>query len=489
MTTYALAPSPKWYFLDAQGRPAAGGSLTTWAAIDHSTPKFVFSDPAGTLPYTDPIILDATGGTPVPMYWDTTTAGLYYIVVKDASGNIIFDLDHFPISGSGGVTPITTAIDIENHVINGAFLFIDAPTTADSLISPAPAVPTRIAPASGFFKTPYGQYIPSYLGQLSGWQFTKEGGAGETSSIEFIDIALLGAGIPNNPSANATRYFRYTLTAPAAAQTKVMLYQTIPGVETFQNETLTVSFDIQASVGGVGSFIVQQFFGTGGSASVTSVPVAINFVNIPVGWSRVSFPATVPSTVGKTKGPSGDDNIQLQWHFPLNTAGSFDITNLQVQRGSFATPAYIYQDYNQDQYKVLIDLLQRGNVLFLTGMYMFTDRNIAPPGWLFIFSDTQSIGKTSATGADNVGIEYQNLYILWWDIFPQSRCVVGGGRGASALDDFNAPKPMSIPNETVGHAFNAFGLSPSFPFGATESGAGTGVSFPLVTTKYLIVKL
>ena len=45
-----------------------GGTLTTWKSDDHSTPKFVFSDAAGLHPYTDPIELDATGGTPVPIY-------------------------------------------------------------------------------------------------------------------------------------------------------------------------------------------------------------------------------------------------------------------------------------------------------------------------------------------------------------------------------------------------------------------------------------
>lgn len=470
MATYSLAPSPKWYFADAAGRPAAGGILTTWMSSDHSTPKFVYSDASGLHPYMDPIVLDASGGASVPLYWDVTTAGLYYIVVKDGNGNIIFDLDNYPIIGGGGVTPITTNIDIENHIVNGAFLFIDAVNAAASVISPAPAE-TRIAPASGLFKDSVGQYVPDLFNNLSGWIFGKAGGAGETSSIEFVDVPNLGEGPPLAPTGNATRFFRYTLNVAGAAQTEVTLFQTIPGVETFQNEGITVSFDTNSTTAGNGIFEVVQYYGSApASPTTTSVPRVFSFSS--GAWARQSFPVSVPSTLGKVKGPNNDDSVQIRFYFPANVIGSFEITNIQVQRGNFVTPSYIYQDYNQDQYKVLIDLIVNGNLSgFRTGDYVWSDNGstaapTARPGWLLLWNDAQELGKTIASGAQHYGTQYQNLYVLWWESFNQARCIVNGGRGGSALADFNADKRMTIPRDTVNYVFAVAGNA--IPFGTFE---------------------
>lgn len=458
-TTFSLAPSPKWYFADAAGRPAAGGTLTTWMSTDHSTPKFVYSDASGLFPYMDPIDLDASGGAFVPLYWDVTTAGLYYIVVRDGSGNIIFDLDHYPIIGGGGVTPITTNIDIENHVVNGAFLFIEAINTAASVLSPIPLGVTKIAPASGFFKDVAGEYLPELEGNASGWNFFKEGGAGETSSIAFVDVTPLGGSPPAAPNANATRFFRYTLNIVGAAQTELVLFQTVPGVETFQNEIITVSFDTNSTVAGNGIFEILQYYGSpGASMPTTSVPRVFPFSS--TGWLRQSFQVTVPSTSGKVKGSNNDDSIQIHWSFPLNVIGVFEIANLQVQRGTFASPTYIYQDYNQDQYKVLIDLIYNGTISgFRTGDYLWSDNIVTRKGWLLLFNNAETLGKTFASTATSFGSQYQNLYVLWWGIYPDAECMVNGGRGISGIADFNADKKMTIPQNLINRVFSVAGNS------------------------------
>lgn len=471
MTTYALAPSPKWYFLDAQGRPAAGGFLYTYDHLDQTTPKFVFSDPGGNFPYTDPIQLDGTGGTPVPIYWDTTTAGLYYIVVTDAAGNIIFTLNNFPLAGSGGVTPITTISDIQNHIINGQFIFIDAPTTAASLITPTPKndVGVRVAPASGFFKNASGGYDPVYAGNISGWRFGESGGLGETSSIQFIDVTPIGHGNPSAPSANATRFFRYTLSVAGAPQTGVALFQVTPQVETYSGETLTVSFDCRSSTAGIGVFEILQFYGSGGAPSA-STNVTHNF-NYTVGiWSRVSFQINVPSVVDKNKGTNNDDGLNITWNFPLNVLGSFDLTNLQIQRGTYGTPAYVYQTYNQDQYKVLIDLLasigpHTGDLKYSTyGSFAFSPEILS--GWFLLFNSAQAIGKSAGSGATSFGEKYRALYILWWTNYSPAECIVNGGRGGSAAADFDADKRMTIPQHLINYVLGIAGNSA--PFGSFE---------------------
>lgn len=479
-STFSLAPSPKWYFLDAFGVPAAGGTLTTWQSDDHSTPKFVFSDAAGLYPYTDPIELDASGGTPVPMYWEFNGTDLYYIQVMDASGNLIFDLDNFPIIGGGGSTPITTNIDIENHLINGAFLFIDAINSAGSLIQPIPtATPFRIAPAAGFFKSLTGSYEPSIPNNMSGWQYLAVGGAGSTSSIQFVDVTNIGEGIPNAPSANATRFFRYQLSATGTIQTTEQLFQVIPGVETFSGELLTITFDARANTAGTGSVSIEQFFGTGGTPSST-VTTSQSFAFPTTGWARLSLQITVPSVVGKLLGTNGDSSVNVIWNMPLNTIGIFDLANLQVQRGNFGITPYIYQTYNQDQYKVLVDLLTIGNLLFQSGELRFISNNLFAsstfiPGWLLLFNNAQTIGSTTS-GASTAGFIYKNLYVAWWNSYPQSVCVVIGGRGLNALADFNANKAMTIPSIIINSVIAPAGNS--IPFGLFEGSRTNTLGVP-----------
>ncbi len=461
--TFSLAPSAKWYFADAQGRPAAGGTMQTFLNSDRSTPKFIFQDPAGLNPYPNPMRLDASGGTEAPMYWDVTTPGLYYVVIKDSSGNIITVWPQFPIIGGGGVSPITSNTDLENHLINGQFLFIDAVNETDSIVNPIPQGESHLAPGSGFFKNTNGEYVSSITpGTSSGWSFFKAGGVGATDTVRFQPVSVLGAGPPLEPTANATRYFEFTLSGLGTAYTDASLRNVIPNVELFQNEILTISFDSYGTFGAAAAFKVEQFMGTGvGPAPQPPVSHAFNFSNSV--WARQFFTITVPSLVGGTKGALQDDCLIISWQMPLGVIGTFRLANLQIQRGSFALEQYIEQTYAQDQYKVLIDLLTVGNILYRTGDYMWSDNGslLFPgnrPGWLILLDITQTLGKTSASLASTFGLQYKNLYILWWTIYPQTECIVNGGRGATAIADFNADKRMTIPQHIIGAVFASAGV-------------------------------
>ena len=55
-----LTPTPKQQFLDANGNPLAGGKLYTYAA-GTTTPLATYTDSSGTVPNSNPIILDSRG--------------------------------------------------------------------------------------------------------------------------------------------------------------------------------------------------------------------------------------------------------------------------------------------------------------------------------------------------------------------------------------------------------------------------------------------
>lgn len=500
-STFSLAPQPKWYFFTATGKPADGGFMITRSSLDRTTPKFIFSDQFGLFPYDNPMVLDASGGTRCPMYWEFNGVDLYYLLVTDKFGSVICEVEPFPIIGGGGVTPITANIDIENHLINGQFLFIDAVNEADSLITPVPEGIIHIAPGGGYFKDTIGEYvreIPLGNSLKAGWCFSKSGGAGATDSIQFIDVTNIGTGLPTNPSANATRFFRYQFSAAGDPLTQAALLNVVPNVELFSGEILTVSFETRDNVGANGVFQVRQTFGTGGTPSADIV-TSHTFTFSNGGFARQSFQFTVPSVVGKSKGTDLNDAVVFTWNFPLNTIGTFEVDNFQVQRGTFGVTPYIEQTYAQDQFKVLIDLIQYGNMLFKTGelkwMSVAVNSSGNPvdiPGWIPI-ANTNSITFIGNQGspAINAGIQYKNLYRKWWDCFPQSECNVATGRGANSLSDFNAGKTMSAPLHIIntvlagagdGAFINApFGLSEGFR-GFPIQNAQSGGSFSTIQT-------
>lgn len=66
-----------------------------------------------------------------------------------------------------------------------------------------------------------------------------------------------------------------------------------------------------------------------------------------------------------------------------------------------------------------------------------------PDGWLACNGDT--IGNIGS-GGDRANTVYWALYDVLWDGVSDSDCPVIGGRGISALDDWNALKSITLPD-------------------------------------------
>lgn len=83
----SLMPSGKQTYTDAAGAPLAGGRVYTYAA-GTSTPLATYSDRAGTVPNTNPVILDARGEATI--FW--APAG-YKVVLRDSADVIVWTQD------------------------------------------------------------------------------------------------------------------------------------------------------------------------------------------------------------------------------------------------------------------------------------------------------------------------------------------------------------------------------------------------------------
>lgn len=89
----SLLPQPKQLFQDANWNPLIGGKIYTYAA-GTLTPKTTYQDTALTIANTNPTVANARGE--VLMYG----AGAYRVILKDAAGNTIYDVDNIESSQS-----------------------------------------------------------------------------------------------------------------------------------------------------------------------------------------------------------------------------------------------------------------------------------------------------------------------------------------------------------------------------------------------------
>jgi hypothetical protein len=93
--------SPLLQWSDADGNPYAGGTIETYVP-GTSTPKATFVDPDLAAANTNPVVLDAAGRS--LMYGD----GEYRLVIKDAIGNLIADIEATTIV-SAAMAPVVAA--------------------------------------------------------------------------------------------------------------------------------------------------------------------------------------------------------------------------------------------------------------------------------------------------------------------------------------------------------------------------------------------
>lgn len=90
MTTTALMPVAKQQYFATNGRPLNGGFLYTYAS-GTTTPKATYTDAAGTVPQTNPIVLNSRGEPASAIYW----SGSYRVVLKDSFGSTIYTVDDY----------------------------------------------------------------------------------------------------------------------------------------------------------------------------------------------------------------------------------------------------------------------------------------------------------------------------------------------------------------------------------------------------------
>ena len=220
---------------------------------------------------------------------------------------------------------------------------------------------------------------------------------GATDSLT-LQQTTLGDTTEQNPP----RTFVYNVSILGAAETEKSLLTTFPDVKSFSNKEVIVDFQALGTVGAQGEIIVEQNFGTGGAPTATLV-TPFSFV-FPTGTlQRVQVQFTVPNASGFSRGTDGNDSFSIGIRFPLNTLGTFTITNMALYEGNAAPSEYLYDTASETRYKTL-----QSDGGFVTGDVKFSYRGFPDSGWLI--AQDQTIGSI-ASAAVTKGDDLRALFI------------------------------------------------------------------------------
>lgn len=429
-TTYVQAAQPIWYVAGLDGLAAGGAQLFTYDSLTR-TPRAAYQDPAGNEPYPNPIIFNLNGTNP-PIYWqvDTTKPNGYYIEMYDSNGNLLWDEDNFPGSGSGGGSDVTTYIPIVNYITNNQFINHIAPTTT--------ALTTNfvVAPSNhkGFTPSLINPIISTYGVVGPDIQFNKS----NTSSTDQISFPLFALSAdPLIGDVTPVDYVRYQCTVAGTETYKNFQFPITQKVKNLSGQAMT--FNIWAAVTSTPVTIniyIRQYFGSGTSASADS-RILIGSCVLSSTWTSFPFQFTVPSVAGKSIGTPGlqtdDDAVYIQVEMPLGTLCDVLFTKPCLYLGTI-DPKLEFESYDQID---SIDSTAR------TGDIKTSLISSSPQGWVAMNDGT--IGNTGSGATLAAGAYTFQLYKTIWDGVLDAWAPVSTGRGATAQADFLAGKTLKLP--------------------------------------------
>jgi hypothetical protein len=374
---YSLSPIPFWQFTDNAGIFAAGGYLSTFEALNHTQQKSIYSDPAGTIPYPNPVLLDSAGRIG-PIYFADDEP--YYITVTDASSLLIFEVDNYSPPSTGG-SPITEAIDFQNYIINSQFREFLSPLPA-----PLPSsIEVDIAPPI--------------------WKFYKDG-AGSNDILSFVR-PILGT---SPPDLTPTYVLQYSELATPTGETRKDILYVIEDVNSFQNQQTSFSFYARSDVSLIVEYGYIQFFGATGSATNE---VLVDSVTVTSTWTRFNFDGAIIDTVfGKNIGGS-QDTFSLFIRLPQNTPIQlFNLSDVQFQLTEAATP-FIYESSTQTN--LILEETDQVKVSTLDTTAGFLGQKLVAGNDISITTLNPTLNESLSiayTGRDPINLNYTFIPIL-----------------------------------------------------------------------------
>lgn len=459
--TYSLAPIPKWVIMKNDGEAAGGAYLYTYRSQNKIQNKNVYQDPAGTIPWSNPIIFDANG-VQGPFYWEVDSTDLdetYYIEAwtgnKDTTGLLLWTLDDYFPPGEGGGGNATTYVPLENMIANNVFI-----DHIDDTANPINLTNLVIAPSN------HKGFTPDLINPVVGTngvvgpdiRFVKNN-TNATDQITFVDFSLSDG--PLTDDVTPVQYLRYQCTnSPAAESFKAFQFPINQKVKNLAGKEVT--FTVWAKCGSGTENIVgftRQYFGSGGSPSAEARTSFATYA-LTTTWVKQKTNFVIPSVAGMSIGTAGqqtdDDALYIQLQMPLGEPCDIWFTKPSLYVGD-VDPSEDYETYDEI-YGVAMNPR--------TGTIMTSLMSSAPRGWVAM--NDGSIGSASSGATNRANKDTFFLFKTLWDGVSntyaptQDNAGVPVARGASAVADFVANRRLVLPR-SLGRAL-------------AGSGAGSGLT-------------
>ena len=161
------------------------------------------------------------------------------------------------------------------------------------------------------------------------WQFWKA--SGTVTSITQQSFTAGQTSVPNNP--------KYFLRMNVSVAGDIGISQAVEDVRTLAGKNVTVSFWVKASTNTtIQRVLLQQYFGTGGSPSPFVVTDMILDAAVTTSWTKITATVLLPNINGKTLGTDDNHCVYLRIDPSESFTGTFDISQVQLEEGSVATP-------------------------------------------------------------------------------------------------------------------------------------------------------
>lgn len=429
--TYLQAPIIKWVIMNNQGTAAGGAKMYTYRSLNKVQQKTVYRDPAGTIPWTNPILFDANG-TEGPFYWAVDSSHLdetYYIEVYDSDDNLLWTQDDYYPPGDGGGGNAVTYVATDNLIANNVFI-----DHIDDTANPTNVTNLVIASANhkGFTPDLVNPISTSTGGTVGPDTRFVKNNTNATDQITFIDFPLSDG--PLTDDVTPQQYLRYQCTnSPAAETYKAFQFPVCQKVKNLAGREVT--FTVWAKCGSGTENITaytRQYFGTGGSPTAEARTSFATY-GLTTTWTKQITSFVMPSVVGVTLSSTDDDALYIQLEMPLGEPCDIWFTKPSLYVGSI-DPG---EDF--DTYDNIYSITNNPR----TGSIMTSLMTSPPRGWLAM--DDKSIGTVGSSASGRANKDCFQLYKTIWDGVSDAFAPVSTGRGASAVADFVAGKTLTLP--------------------------------------------
>lgn len=450
--TYVQAFPPIWYIVGNDGLAAGGAQMFTYDSITRQ-PKPVYQDPAGTLAWPNPVIFNLNG-TKGPFYWKEDSAApndLYYVEVYDKEGNLLWQANDFPASGSGGGGNVTTYITVSNYITNNQFI--------NNIGAQAGPLPTNlvIAPSNhkGFTPALTNPTVGTYGVLGPDIRFVKNN-TNAIDNLSFPEFALASA--PLTGDVTPVQYVRYQCNnSPSGETYKSFQFPITQKVKNLSNQPMTFGFwAAVTAVAATVNIYTRQYYGSGTGATPESgsTRVLLGSAVLSTTWTWFPLSFVVPNVAANSLGTPGmqtdDDALYIQIDMPLGAPCDILFTKPALFLGAADPDTEFYS------YDMIDSIDQTPRCGDIKAGYWSS----APLGWLPMNDGT--IGNTGSGATILASQTSFQLYKTIWDAVIDTWAPVSTGRGATATADFIAGKTLTLPR-ALGRAL-------------AESGSGAGLT-------------